>query len=505
MLSRTAVHGPAEDAWLMIVDITSAKFIDLFHPHHLIYAPLARIWWQIWEPFGIKDAYVTVQTLNCLIGAAAIWQLFILGRELKLSKWTAGWVATATGLSFAVWWLSSEIETAVLALLVGLILVRYLQRMRKRGLTMGGVIAAAGLTILAVATHVFHFSLVLLAIYVLLKPQADDSVDQRTVAGMNFNSGFVYLGLYLLVFVVGTFFLYWFVDYITASEMGPIGYLIGYIKPDGALHLSLMAPFLFGIGLVRSLFGVEILFHIPAVSGTVTRLFPAKDFTDETFMVSEINLGFVYVLGFMMLLAGMILLITIILNIRKITQLKEDVKGDVNFILIGLIAAILPVILSGPILYSSTANNEHLLLCWALFFLCLALTFERSGGLGKRVKINAIMLLVLLFVVNGCGTIYAMRNPENDLNIVTFTQMKGKVSPGDLLIVHLTERDAAALSYLTGTITINTMHEDYPSDDFLQRWETEHQGRVWIQQNIAPDEVKYPTVIGFKLERLKSE
>jgi len=316
---------------------------------------------------------------------------------------------------------------------------------------------------------------------------------------------FKYVILYTSVFTSGIVLLYWFIDYITGSGLGSIGYLIGYFKPDDTIHLSLKAPFLFSIGLVRSLFGVEILFRIPSVSDFVVSYFPGKDLSDEIFMVRDLNIGLVYFNTFLMLLVGIVLLAGIVFTIKKFPMLKENNRKDFNFILAGLAAVTLPVIVSGPILYSSTSNNEHLLLFWALFFLCSGLVFEQSGSLTKRVKIAAILVLISIFVINGFGSMHAMINPKNDLNIVTFNRTTGMVKANDLLIVHLTERDAAALSYNTGAATINTMHEDYPSINYLKKWNIEHEGTVWVQQDVAPEGVKYPLVSGFKLEKLNSQ
>jgi len=500
-LTRTAVHGPAEDAWLMVRDITSVDFCELYHPHHLLYAPLVRIWWNIWHFLGINDAYGTIQMLNCLIGSAALWQLFILCKDMRLSNITGIWIVSMTGVSFAVWWLSCEIETAALAFLAGLIAIRCIYSLYRNELTIRGIIITALVVVIAVSIHIFHLALGSLACYALLTAP-NDVLNNDNIRNLQINKKrFLFSGVFILVFTLGIFLIYAVVDFITTSNLGAVGYMMGYFETNQSVGLSLRTPLLFGVGLLRSLFGVEILFRIPAIANLAVSSFPEKDFTDELFMVRNMNVTFTYILtAIMLIITGVLSYISVIM-LRRIFKLNKASKRDLLFIVAALVTVALPSIIAGPILSGATANNEHLLLFQALFFLIVGLVFERSGKLTKLNKIIAVSLFVLLLTFNGCGSISAMMKYENDLNISVFQEWKEVIKPSDLLVVKLTEQDAAALSFLTGTATINLMHEKMPDDDSLNDWMVKRDANVWIQQDIAPEGVKYPPVEGFRLRK----
>jgi len=519
MFSRTKVHGPAEDAWLMVIDFTREPVINLFHPHHLLYGPIAGIWWKAWEAVGLHDAYGVIQSLNCILGAIAVQQIYALGRDLKLPRVIAGWAAAAFGLSFAMWWLSAEIEVAPLAMLAAVIVFRYSWRMYRDGLSIGYVVIVSLLCVLAVATHVFHFSLALLVLYVIfsscstnspkskwwkwLNIETGDKREESLFRGFRFRVRIFYSALYLLLFLLGTLYLYTFIDYITGSNRGAFGYLIGYFEPGASLGISWKSIPLFFVGLIRSIFGTEVMFRIHALSQLMANTFPAKDFSDELFLVRNLSSGFVSVLIALMFISSGILAVFILKVLRRIPFLSGDARQASAFVLIGLVTVGLPVLTAGPVLYGSTANNEHLLPFWGLFFLGIALVCVNGGKSARWERIAAVSLLISLFVINGFGALYAMKSTENDIIASSFSSQIEDVETADIIVVRLTERDAAALSFITGAKTINTMHEPYPSHEILIRWTEVNKAKVWIQQNMAAQGVKYPPLRGFSLEKLE--
>ena len=496
ILSRTNVHGPAEDAWLMVLDFSREKATALLHPHHLLYGPLAHYWWKLWELFGASDAYRTIQTLNSLLGAAAVLQVYCLGRDMNMTRWSSAWVAIASGLCFACWWLSSEIEVAPLSMLVSLVLIRYLWNRHDSGISIGSVFAVTLLTLLTVAAHIFNFALALLVCYVLIMPSAN-------VRTCSLKPGLFYAIIFVFLFTAGTFILYTCADLIAGTGKGAINYLIGYFEPGGTPGISLRAPFLFVVGLARSLFGVEVLFSIPSVSATLSSLFPGKDFSDEIFMVRDMNPIAGWTLAIVMVLISVALVIAAISAFRRRRLLPDKDRRSFMFIMVVLVVTALPVILTGPVLLDSTANNEHLLVFWCIFFLLLGYGFNLSGGLKRAWRILPVVLLLSLFMVNGLGAIRVMKDPGNDLVVSSFSPWLDIVEQGDLAIVHLSDRDAAALAYLFDAAVINTMYEQAPTYKFLRDWKEMHDGRIWVQRVETSELTEYPPVSGFRLELLE--
>ncbi len=508
LLSRTAVHGQAEDAWLMVVDYTRCGWGDLLHPHHLLYGPLAHLWWKLWSAAGADDAYRTIQTLNSILGALAVSQVYLLGRDMKISRQATVWAAVASGVSFGCWWLSSEIEVAPLSLLVFTLSLRYFWFMTKTQITTGRVVIAAMITLLAVCVHIFHLSLVLAAVYVIVKKgrRISPSDDARS-RGLNRGPGRVVAltAAYLFSFTALLFCLYGIADNIAGSHVGAFGCLVGYFKPDPSPGFGLRTPFLFAVGLMRSLFGVEIMFRLPDVVGTAAGLFPGKDFSDEIFLVRNMSIHAASGLTILMIIVVVLLGVSLVGMIKRFPVLIRTSPDGIAFLSIGLLAVSLPVVVTGPILYNSTANNEHLLPFWALWFLMTALVYDGKNGLKTYGRLSAAALLILVIVVNGTGAIMAMKEPGNDLTLSNLTPWTGLVKGTDVVILHLTERDAAAFEYLTDARVINTMHESIPSGGRLTEMSAENNGRVWVQRVDRENREKYPSTVGFRLERLKIE
>ncbi len=514
LFSRTGVHGPAEDAWLMVVDFTKGGLTDLLHPHHLLYGPLAHAWWKLWQAVGIHDAYRVIQTLNSILGALAILQIYIFGRELRLSARAAAWVAVASGISFGCWWLSSEIEAAPLSLLAFVLTLRYLWFLHRTRITPVRAVIAAMITVFAVSTHIFHLSLLLLALFVIVKRSftQDQTYSDENVAnsqsdqifgGIRVRKAFVFSAVYILSFIICLLCLYQLADYLSGADMGAVKYMVGYFEPDAVPGLSLHAPFLFAVGLVRSLFGVEVMFRLPVVTDAVSNLFPGKDFSDEIFLVRNMNLYAAIGLIVLMISVTVGLVVSLFYIIKRLPLLSKVSGIAFVFILAGLVTVSLPIMVTGPILYNSTANNEHLLPFWALWFLGMALVFGKSGGLPKPGRLSAFIMLVLILIINGLGSIKALKDSGNDLTITGISPWLESVDEDDIVVLHLTERDAAAFRYLTCASVINTMHESSPTDKALRGMAAESGGEVWIQKYSGDSRQKYPIVAELQLERLK--
>ncbi len=508
IITRARVHGMAEDAWMMVIDFTRGGPAVWLHSHHLLYGPLAHYWWQWWDWIGIGDAYRVIQSLNCILGALAVQQGYLLGRDVGLSRWSAFWAAVGFGLTFVCWWLAAEIEVAPLSLLTVLLTVRYLWRVHRRGASVSRALVAAGMVTLAVTAHLFNLSLMLPAVYVLyvsapqIKPNPEIQYSLK------------YPSIFLIFVIICVIFVYTAADFLAGTGRGPTGYLVGYFKFPGIIRLTLLAPLLFGVGLVRSLFGVEVLFRFESLAGLLTRIFPGKDFSDESFLARDLSLPVTWLLAAGMLLCATGFAVLLVKVVRGIARLQQADRGAFWFLAVGLAAVILPNMVAGPIMLAAMANNEHFPSFWALLFIAMAFTLDRKESINKadrNVRPTGYLVIVavtlfLLAAVNGLGSIRLMMNPANDLKAVNFARWVEVVEPQDLLVVHLTEQDAAGLRYMTGAWAINTMHAPRPSDEWLRDWQLENDGRVWIQ-DVKPEDMdrKYPPVQEFELVRLDDE
>jgi len=81
----------------------------LFHPHHLLYAPLAVVAHRVLAPLGLaRDPVVPLQLMSAAFGALAVWLAGRLALRLGAGPRRALWLMVAVGVSNAVWRFSTE-------------------------------------------------------------------------------------------------------------------------------------------------------------------------------------------------------------------------------------------------------------------------------------------------------------------------------------------------------------------------------------------------------------
>lgn len=81
----------------------------LFHPHHLLYSPLAVAAHRALAPLGLtRDPVVPLQLMSAAFGALSAWLAGLLARRLGAEPRLALGVTIAVGVSNAVWRFSTE-------------------------------------------------------------------------------------------------------------------------------------------------------------------------------------------------------------------------------------------------------------------------------------------------------------------------------------------------------------------------------------------------------------
>jgi hypothetical protein len=81
----------------------------LFHPHHLLYAPLAVAVHRVLAPLGLaRDPMLPLQLLSAACGASSAWLAGRLAARLGATPGRALWATTVVGVSNAVWRFSTE-------------------------------------------------------------------------------------------------------------------------------------------------------------------------------------------------------------------------------------------------------------------------------------------------------------------------------------------------------------------------------------------------------------
>lgn len=112
--TRTVVH--TFDAVSYMWNIEVKPLGELFHPHHLLYAPLGQLAYRLAQSLGY-DGYsdAPIQAVNALAGALGILFLWRFGVRWTKRPWASLGVAATVGVCYAYWLYASEVEVYTLA------------------------------------------------------------------------------------------------------------------------------------------------------------------------------------------------------------------------------------------------------------------------------------------------------------------------------------------------------------------------------------------------------
>ncbi|MFP4323433.1 MAG: glycosyltransferase family 39 protein [Anaerolineales bacterium] len=114
--TRTEVH--TFDALSYTQDVENKPFIQLYHPHHLLYGPVGRMAADVAKAFGYHGrADVPIQFMNAVAGALGVVALWRFGARFSGHTWPALGVALLMGTAYAYWVYAAEVEVYTLAAL----------------------------------------------------------------------------------------------------------------------------------------------------------------------------------------------------------------------------------------------------------------------------------------------------------------------------------------------------------------------------------------------------
>ncbi len=233
-LSASPVLGAAHDGVYYLRSIESGR--HLLHPHHLLYNPVARLWWRA---TGMGDPVLAVEWLNALAGglAAALLHRAVsrfAARPLAFFS-TALW-----GFSFGPWFYSATIEVYLLPLpfLLGAWIA--LETPSTRRAAAGGVLVA-----FAVLFHQTNLLFLPCALYRLRK--GGGRAAAAFLLPLLLLSGGGYLAAWRLA-GGGDSFSYWSTSYLHEIDLG---------------RFTLATPLMAAAGAGRFFFGGHFAFALP--------------------------------------------------------------------------------------------------------------------------------------------------------------------------------------------------------------------------------------------------
>jgi hypothetical protein len=417
----------AHDSVYYINSIEAGR--DLFHPHHLLYAGMARLWLDAWRAVAPRaDAVLLVGALNAVFGALSLFAVFaLLRRRFGLGAAAAACGAALAGLSFGFWFYSTCVEV-YLPPLCFLLLTLYVlggsplgpARMARAG-------AAHALAVL------FHQSNVLLLPVVLYALWRDARRRRGPWLGPALAYGVTLAGL------VG-------VPYL-AVLIGPLGartpaaalaWLTSYAQHSEYWHrLSAETLFEAATGAWRATVGSHFAFAVPQLRVWLGSVFPGQLTSDEAYLVRGLAPGFAAAL--VALASGFVVATAAGLAWALARRPAAGPRREAPFGLVAGWIAVYAAFFIFWVPYNPEFWIPQVTGFWILFAAAWFAPRRAAAGRGPESGSRArlalpVGLAAALLVVNLAGSVWWTRARENDYYYVKTAPLGALTRPGDLVV-----------------------------------------------------------------------
>jgi hypothetical protein len=404
VLTQCDALSPAHDSVLYLRMIETGRY---FHPHHLLYNAAAAVWLVSWkEALPGADAVMLISWMNGVFGALSIGVVFLLLRHrAMLDRVQAVLGALLPAASFGVWFYSVTIEVYIPALMFLLAAFYLLTDTRK---TTGSLTAAGLMHGCAMLFHQVHILFAVPAMFVLLR--AIFAAKERVERLRLLRAGIGYVIACMLVTVVPYLV-------IGAGALGHstprefMAWLLGYAMEGKYWHaLGVMTIVHVSIGFVRSIIGGDFFFAIDAMLDLIQWALPTKWMADQRFAVRNMPAWMAWTLvGAFALFVGA-MLVQLVRLIRRYERPAPELAGHL------MVTVVFFVTYSLFFVFWEPSNVEFWIPQSVIFWFAFVMLFYRKEfGVSRRNKNRVVAVLVgLLFVINGAGSIFWLMPKEND-------------------------------------------------------------------------------------------
>lgn len=407
LLSLSGNLSAAHDSVYYLAEIEQGAALH-FHPHHLLYHPVAHFAVQLFSPFA--STQWLIEALNALFGAIAMTIFFRLLRDrLLFSRATAGWGTMLAVTSFGIWGYSTVVEVYILPLSLLLLALYALSHPNPSSRSM---ITAGAAHALAVLFHQAHILFLPVAIWSCWQHRKKERPLQL-------------IGAYLLAFIPLTVLPYLAVmagPLNLAEPSAMLHWMVGYGHDDQYWQApGLIGLVKAGVGFFRSMIGGHFLFALPL---------PAVEsghfLADEAFLVR----GLSPTLAALQLLASLVFVA--ILGYGLIVALRHGAIRQLPYLSFLRMCQLCLFLYSAFFLFWVPVNPEfwlpQLLLFWLLWL------GIRSAPDRVTVPLYWKIAATLLLCINLTGSIYWLRDPHNDYYFARAQLIAAHVEKGDLII-----------------------------------------------------------------------
>ncbi|MBD3169588.1 MAG: hypothetical protein GF307_08905 [candidate division Zixibacteria bacterium] len=413
ILTIPANHTEAEDSLSILNDIRSVDVEKLFHPHHLLYAPVGYTAHHLAQSAGINtNLQLTMQAVNIFAGLFVLLMVYLIAGKLNMAPYLRAIAVFITAFSYSFWRYSNECETYIIPLVFIMLVIAGVIRMFEKGHSYGRAFWLGIGTAFAVLFHQQHIVFIIPLTIAFLISSFDS--ERKYSTGIIIKN---YL-LCLLTFVFVLTFAYSLVGFIvlgkgnfTELRQWFTGYAYGGVWGAWSFYSIPKAV----IGLGRSFIGGHFIFALAPAREFIQSTMPDYVLREEVFLVRDFS-GFkswlLIISTFAFVLSAAFMFFRAVWHrfSRAEIELYDDNRPDMRYLV--FLYCIL-IVYAAFNIWWEPQNIEF----WIAVMPALGLLFCYFIGpvLNFRFYRNvAVVFMALLFAINLFGSIAPQKTEDND-------------------------------------------------------------------------------------------
>lgn len=427
---------------------------DIFHPHHLLHVPLARLWISVFRFFGSSAASLTlVSYMSSFFGALTLCVIYMIMRKrLNLGILTSITATSLPAFSFAFWFYSSVVEIYMIPMFFLMLILYFLTGEHVTWGTFLAVGAIHGIAMLIHQSNVLFLPVVLAAVYLYGK-------NNKPALFRNIIAYAVVVPVvaipYLLIMIFG-------LNLNSPGEMSQ--WLTTYAHESSYWS----PPSLHSIpdamqGFLRSIIGMHFILALKDIPASPDFGSVTSWQTAYSFLTQNISKSAVYLLSFFSVAMFIALIVMILRRIRgfKIAKGNNPVLFSLSLVWFCSYALFF--------MFWVPTNPDY----WIPQSVCgwLIFTLLWTSRKNKFTLAGLIVVLTLLFVVNLAGSIAPLHNPNNDYYYQYAKNLAQITTKDDLVITGQHRILSAYIKRYTGCnqVCLDLVYKHTWSDEYFKK------------------------------------
>lgn len=409
---------------------------DLFHPHHLAYNAVSRVWLDMWTSLGLSaDPLLVVASLNAVFGAAAVAMVwFILRARARMPRHAAAVGTAGAALSYGFWCYSVSVEVYALSLaaLLAAFLALTAPRLDRRVLVVLGL--ACGVATIA---HQSNALFGLVVVLELARRRGGVRHAWRQIAVVGVTAVAVAASAYAAVIALVV---------KPQSADAARDWFTRYAQEGSYWDFGPGAPVKAGFGFGRALLGGQYALGLDGVADQATSTFPGKSLADDIFLTRHLPSWLAVALLVIAAVSTLLLVATLVRGLWQRAHIAEPSRSLLRPLLTWLAVWAAFFLVWEP--YNPEFHIPQVTIVWMVATLCCARTVstaapgpetEAAPPRAGQMRLVGITLLAAaaigIGVSTGIGVIVPASDEGNDLYARRYEALGAEVGDGDLILV----------------------------------------------------------------------